>query len=125
MTATKTTAAQNMNTARKYLAKVVAISVAHNDLRTAKRVMELMESLNIVEAQSASEPGSSMDILYGLTTEERNLAAAVPSTLIPAIKAIRTRTGLGLKESKDLVETYRARIGWVDGESFAKRQAGY
>lgn len=41
---------------------------------------------------------------YDLTNEEVRLLHA--SQKIPAIKAIRTRTGMGLKEAKDMCDAY-------------------
>ncbi len=43
-------------------------------------------------------------VSYVLTDEEKAMSS--PSEKIACIKAIRTRTGLGLKESKDLYENW-------------------
>lgn len=47
--------------------------------------------------------------LYDLTTEERQLIA--DGKPIHAIKSVRERTKLGLKEAKDIVDRYRYRKG--------------
>ena len=54
---------------------------------------------NVLPGTIYSEPG----LIGGLNREERHL---VTENIINAIKAVRNRTGLGLKESKDLVENF-------------------
>lgn len=54
---------------------------------------------NVLPGVIYTEPG----LLGGLNREERRL---VTENIINAIKAVRNRTGLGLKESKDLVENF-------------------
>jgi len=43
---------------------------------------------------------------HGLTDEEVALLHASPSQKVRAIKSVRARTGLGLKQSKDMCDAY-------------------
>ena len=48
-----------------------------------------------------------------LTDQERTLVSQ-PGGIIPAIRALRARTGLSLKDAKSLVDTYIAAAGIVN-----------
>lgn len=50
------------------------------------------------------EDDVAQDIQYGLTRQERDLVRL--GQKLPAIKMARERTGLGLKEAKDLIDGY-------------------
>lgn len=45
---------------------------------------------------------------HNLTNEEINYIHQ--NNVIPAIKSVRSRTGLGLKEAKDVVDAYRREV---------------
>ena len=52
-----------------------------------------------------------------LTPEEKALVRS--NLMIPAIKALRARTGSGLKDSKDVCDNYRRTLpGWFEGAVF-------
>lgn len=50
-----------------------------------------------------------VDLIDGLNYKERTDIHASPSNKILTIKNVRERTGLGLKEAKDLVEAYQTK----------------
>lgn len=52
-----------------------------------------------------SEPDLGVPTIDGLTEDERSMASR--GMLIDAIKSVRSRTNLGLKEAKDVVEAFR------------------
>lgn len=58
------------------------------------------------------EKDSEADIQYGLSKDEREMVKA--GQIIQAIKAIRERTEIGLKEAKDLADGYAILIGKLD-----------
>jgi len=83
---------------------------------TASRVI-LMERVAILDAQLANINDSiytyrqEKSRVEGetLTATERSMVLA--RDYIPAIKSVRARTNLGLKEAKDLVDAYRQKNG--------------
>ena len=101
------------------LAEIRALAARGNKIEAIKRVRQrtglgLKEAKDFVEALAAGEGGSlpvvSAPAMPG--TDEQELAEiralAARGNKIEAIKRVRQRTGLGLKEAKDFVEALPA-----------------
>jgi ribosomal protein L7/L12 len=88
----------------------------------------LKEAKDIVEDYLARRAGESIDRppgwLDGLIDAERARANAEdrPINKIALIKAVREASGLGLKESKDIVDEYLSRRGGQDSRQGSTKQ---
>ncbi len=89
----------NLKRARKNLVDACCVAVRSNDLVQARKLLDMVEQLTAPKAQSPFL--SATDVL---TDGEHRLMKL--GKKIECIKAVRFRTGLGLKEAKDLVEKF-------------------
>jgi ribosomal protein L7/L12 len=94
--------------AKHHLTRLLVAAVKADDLTSARGLLQSLEHL-----KTASETiRSSVDEEFkrwGLTEAERELVQN-PNQYINAIKEVRTRTGLGLREAKDKVDAYREHL---------------
>jgi ribosomal protein L7/L12 len=74
------------------------LTLANQDLKVAERYLDQMLA-------DRAARGTAI-----LTLEEQGLAQS-SGGIIPAIKAVRARLNIGLKEAKDLVDDYRTKCG--------------
>lgn len=83
--------------------KLVVISSYDNSLKVGAIVSRPADEMMLVEpAELRVNPADSTDMFNGLTRKEWDELAA--GRKIHAIKQVRERTGLGLKEAKDMVD---------------------
>ena len=93
--------------------------IAHPTLNLAAQLYDITDIINDVSRKIIEELNASvkpkLDPNYGLTDQEKKVFLDGCNTIngyiggkIPCIKLVRERTGLGLKEAKDIVER------WID-----------
>jgi ribosomal protein L7/L12 len=74
-------------------------------LKEAKNLLDAYERLPLKAAQAAARASAGVKITVTRAEEiPPEILALIPTKKIEAIKLLRDRTGLGLKESKDLID---------------------
>lgn len=94
--------------ASNHIKRMVNAAVKAGDLAAARHLLQALESLK-VGASTLKISGDSDIQKWGLTQSEMALAKS-PNNYINAIKELRNRTNLGLKEAKDRVDAYRGHL---------------
>jgi ribosomal protein L7/L12 len=94
--------------AKYHLTRLLTAAVKADDLTAAGRLLTTLEHLKVA-ADSLRSGGNPEVQPWGLTSSEARLVQN-PNTYINAIKALRERTSLGLREAKDRVDAYREHL---------------
>jgi ribosomal protein L7/L12 len=91
---------------------------AHPELKLGQEINDMASIIRdvtekiISDLQSTPKTSSDLDPVYKVTRAEKNIYLAgyfdqpASGQKIPMIKAVRERTGLGLREAKDLVDSW-------------------
>ena len=97
-------AMSSLNTAKQFLEQAVQAMLTNGKYQLARDTITVLESVEkLLSVKGIDVVVSKVDVRF--TTTEVDLIKA--GQKISAIKEVRTRTGMGLKEAKDLVESFR------------------
>lgn len=100
----KPNAHSSLNTAKQFLEQAIQAMLANGKYAHARDTIDVLERVDkILNDKSIQYTASNVDVRF--TTNEVELIKA--GQKISAIKEVRTRTSMGLKEAKDLVESFR------------------
>jgi len=99
-------ARSSLNTAKTFLKQAVEALLSSSKYGAAKTVIDILGSVDNILHDKAVQTGPVSVSDTRFTQDEVNMI--VSGRKIEAIKMVRQRTGYGLKEAKDLVESYKA-----------------
>lgn len=102
MTPTETFRA-NVAGAKANLKDAIKLAIDHQQNEAAR---VLLDALDLVAKITVQDPPDQLN--------EREIEYVKANNPIMAIKNLRNRTNLGLKESKDIVDAYRRSIGVIE-----------
>lgn len=88
-----------LETMRKNASALILAGEISTAMAMLDSIKDTMTNLGLAESDLG------VPTVDGLTEDERQMAGR--GMLIDAIKAVRSRTGVGLKEAKDVVEAFR------------------
>lgn len=91
--------------ANNYMIRLLTAAAKGGDLGAARHLLAAMENMKAA-TESLRINVNAATQRWKLTQNEMDMIR-VSSTFIDAIKAVRERTGLGLKDAKDLCDAYR------------------
>lgn len=101
----KPDARSSLGTAKTFLSQAVEAMLANGQYEHAKETIDVLARVDrIMQNKQIQHTPSLTDTRF--TQDEVNMI--LQGRKIDAIKKVRERTGYGLKEAKDLVESFRA-----------------
>jgi hypothetical protein len=100
----KSTSRSSLGTAKMFLNQSVGALLEENNFGGAKQVIEILQQLDqVLNSKHVAFPRSHSDSRFS----DAEVEAIRAGRKIDAIKMVRERTAMGLKEAKDLVESYQ------------------